>query len=55
MRVQMDVIIATSLKNYMKVGRVIHSLVRMSNAIMKISFDYMLEIVKGEGHGSLEG
>jgi hypothetical protein len=34
---------------------VIHSLVRMSSEIFKVSFDYMLEIMKHEVHGSLEG
>jgi hypothetical protein len=37
------------------VGRVIHSLARLSREIIKVSFDYSLEIVKSEGHGSLEG
>jgi hypothetical protein len=34
---------------------VIHCLIGVSNKIVKIGFDYMLEIVKCEGHGTLEG
>ena len=33
----------------------IHSLVRVSSEIIEVGFDYMLEILKREGHGSLEG
>jgi hypothetical protein len=45
----------TSLKNYPKVLRVIHSLTRVSNKIVKISLDYMFKIVECEGHSRLEG
>jgi hypothetical protein len=34
---------------------VIHSLTGVSSEIVEIGFDYMLEIVKCEGHSSLEG
>jgi hypothetical protein len=34
---------------------VIHSLIRVSSEIVKIGFNYMLEIMKFEGHNSLEG
>jgi hypothetical protein len=34
---------------------VIHSLTGVSNKIIKIGFDYLLEIVKCEGHSLLEG
>jgi hypothetical protein len=34
---------------------VIHSLTRVSNEIIKVGFDYILVIVKREGHGLLEG
>jgi hypothetical protein len=33
----------------------IHSLVRVSNKIIEVSFDYVFEIMKSESHGSLEG
>ena len=36
-------------------GRVIHSPMGVSNEIIEIIFDYMLDIVKHEGHISLEG
>jgi hypothetical protein len=37
------------------VGRVIHSLEIVRSKIIEVSFDYILEIVKSEGHVSLEG
>jgi hypothetical protein len=37
------------------VGGAIHSLARVNNNIIEIGFDYVLEIVKHEGHSSLEG
>jgi hypothetical protein len=33
----------------------IHSLARVSSKIIKVGFDYVLEIVKTENHGTLEG
>jgi hypothetical protein len=33
----------------------IHSLARVSNKIIQVGFDYVLKIVKGECHGTLEG
>jgi hypothetical protein len=33
---------------------VIHSLTRVSSDIVEIGFDYMLQIMKCEGHSSLE-
>jgi hypothetical protein len=34
---------------------VIHSIARVSSEIIEVGFDYMLEIVRSEGHGLLEG
>jgi hypothetical protein len=55
MRVQLDAVMAAYLKNYSKVGIMIHSLTRVSSEIVKIGFEYILEIMKCEGHSSLEG
>jgi hypothetical protein len=33
----------------------IHSLARVSSKIIQVGFDYVLEIVKNESHGMLEG
>jgi hypothetical protein len=54
MRVQIDVVMETSFKNLSKVGRVIHSLVRVCSEIVEIGFEYVLKIMKCEGHSSLE-
>ena len=45
----------TSFKNQPKVCNMIHSLVRVSINIIKVGFDYVLDIIKREIHGSLEG
>jgi hypothetical protein len=37
------------------VGGVIYSLARVSNEILEVRFDNMLEIVKIKGHDALEG
>jgi hypothetical protein len=55
MRVESDFIVATSFKNQLKVHSMIHSLVRVRNKIIEVSFDYVLKIMKSESHGSLEG
>ena len=54
-RVQPDSIEMKSFKNKPKVVNVIHSLVRVSNKIIQVGFDYVFKIVKGESHGTLEG
>jgi hypothetical protein len=48
-------IVAASFKNQSKVRSMTHSLARVSNNIIKVSFDYVFEIMKIESHGSLEG
>jgi hypothetical protein len=55
MRVESDSIVATSFKNQSKVRNMIHSLVRVSNKIIEVSFNYVLEIMESKIHGSLEG
>ena len=54
-RVPLDSIMTTSFKNKAKVYNAIHSLVSVSNKIIKVSFDYVLKIVKREIHGTLKG
>jgi hypothetical protein len=45
----------TSFKNKSKVHSVICSITRVRVKIVQVSFDYILMIVKSEGHGTLEG
>ena len=54
-RVQPDSIVTTYLKKKLKVSNVIHSLARVSSKIIKVSFDYVFEIMESEIHGSLKG
>jgi len=55
MRVEIDSIVETSFKIQSKVHNMIHSLARVSNKIIEVSFDYVFEIMKTKSHGSLEG
>jgi hypothetical protein len=54
-RVQPDYIVMTSFKKNPKVGNVILSLARVGSKIIKVSFDYVLKIMKIEIHGMLKG
>jgi hypothetical protein len=54
-RVQPDSIVTTSFKNKLKVSSMIHSLARVRIKILKVSFEYVLKIVKREIHGMLKG
>ena len=51
----MDAIMETSFKNQSKVFRVIYSLTGVRSNIVEIGFEYVLEIMKCEGHSTLEG
>jgi hypothetical protein len=54
-RFQLGSIVTPSFNNKPKVYSVILSLARVSSKIIKVSFDYVLKIVKSEIHGMLKG
>jgi hypothetical protein len=55
LRFQPDSIITTSFKNKKKVHNMIHPLVGVSIEIIKVGLDYVLNIMKSESYGTLEG